>query len=879
MELRAAERRVVVMARLELAAPVGGILCRVAPAATPPLLEGAPLPDEGASVVLRGLRRRTVTLFEGAERVLVADGASAASGRLELAYPRLGEATRLVIDDPARAPARAWQLPGIAPRVRLRLPDGDAAVVALRAVALHVDLDDGALALHWRGVLDLPRGAAGWQEEVIGVEAGFVPSIPVSVLTAELAAPPTASPALAPPLDNRTALVATSFPWQLRPPANAWIVVVKGTFDLLDGAPARPATEPAPLQGEVLHPGGVSLAYPGDFAPMKPRADVILNGHAHARPGAALARVELRVGPLVSSLVVLGPRRWLSGGQPSEPEPFDRLPLRWEHAFGGPEVAANPVGVGAPPSTSVPRIERPEKLLQRRGDRPPPAGFAAIPPAWAPRAAALGTYGAAWQEARWPFFPEDFDWSYWNAAPAELTVPWLRGDEEYRVTSVRPSGGDLAGRLPGIWPRCFATREGGALGVEVPLRLDTLVIDADRAQMILVWRGAIEATSGAAAPRGLLVIEDPVDAPRPLEEVERLLAAAPADAELKVPVVSALLREIQGALDARRPAPGSDLRARAASIARVAPAAPRARRGDVERWIAAGERLAGRDLSGVDLSGLDLSGRDLSGAVLRGAILDDARLDGALCEGLRAADLRARRSSWKGARLSRADLTRADLEGADLSEAALDQATFADAELAGVVARGASGASVQLVRARLSRAIFDEARLPKADLSHATLDGASFRAAVLDDARLHEALAEGLVADRASLVDARFELARLDGASFREARARGAMWERASLAGADFTGADLREASFTAAALAGARFGGADLQRARLDGSVLVGASLSRANLMAANLAGADATRADFSGANLYRAETWGARLDGARLDGAMIKGTKLDRR
>ncbi|APR77721.1 Pentapeptide repeat family protein [Minicystis rosea] len=875
MKLDAGAPRVEVTARLDLVPPLpGSVLCRMAPAAIQVTWDER-RPSEGARLVVRGKRRATISLFEGGEQVIVADLAPSKGGEIELACARLGEGMRIVVDD---GEPHAWQLPGIAPAMRVWFRDATAVFADLAAAELHVDLDARAIALFWRGEAATPRELHDLVLDDVRLEGAFVPATPVSAITTDLDAPPPPPPGAALVFDNRTGLAATSFAWQLRPPTDAVIVVVKGTFDLVDGVAARPSEAPSPLSGE-RRAGSEIVTYPGDFAPFKPRADVIVQGHAHAKPGARVARVEVRVGALSTSLVALGPRRFLPGGAPSEPELFDRVALSWEHAFGGREIPANPAGTGVDPSSAPPQIERPDELLRRRGDRPRPIGFGAVPPSWEPRAKKLGAYGRTWQKTRWPFFPEDFDWSYWNAAPAEMTVEHLRGDEDYRLTSVLPGGGDLEGSLPGRTPRAFAV--GAKTLTEVPMRLDTAVFDADRKQVVLVWRGALELDRSEAPPREILLIEDPVDALRSMEDVERIRVAGEAQesepaTKAKGSAPSSLLREIRTALAARRPLPSAASAAGSGAPAMVRPEAPRVSRGMVQRWLAAGERLAGRDLSGADLSGLDFSGRDLTGTVLRGTNLDDANLDGASCEGLRATDLRARRSSWKGAKLTRADLARADLSGADLSGAHLDQTSFADAELTGVTARGASASGAQLVRARLIDARFDEAKLDKADLSHATMDGAHLVGATLDDAKLYEVLAEGLVADRASLADARFELARLDRASFKAARGAGSMWERASLGGADFTDAVLIESGFAGADLVGARFGGADLAGARFVSSKLERASFVRANVMRASFEDADMRGADFSGANLYQAETWRARMEGAKLAGALTKGTKI---
>jgi hypothetical protein len=128
-------------------------------------------------------------------------------------------------------------------------------------------------------------------------------------------------------------------------------------------------------------------------------------GHApHVR------HVSITAGAVQHRLAVFGSRRWrrvhpLGALEPSEPEPFDTLPLTWAHAFGGAFVMAagllpgtdlphpggrfgyplNENGVGFYPDERsavdqpLPRIERVEELVQRWSDRPEPGGFAPCP--------------------------------------------------------------------------------------------------------------------------------------------------------------------------------------------------------------------------------------------------------------------------------------------------------------------------------------------------------------------------------------------------------------------------------------------------------------------------------------------------------------------
>ncbi|MBK9265894.1 MAG: DUF2169 domain-containing protein [Polyangiaceae bacterium] len=127
-----------------------------------------------------------------------------------------------------------------------------------------------------------------------------------------------------------------------------------------------------------------------------------------ARPPFVVA-VSLRVGDVLRRVAVFGDRRWerAFGGDlvPSDPAPFDALPLAFDRAYGGkfdmppgPDpltgfphpggtmaFAKNPEGRGfyldaaSAEDGLLPNIELPEKLVQKWDDRPEPAGFAPCP--------------------------------------------------------------------------------------------------------------------------------------------------------------------------------------------------------------------------------------------------------------------------------------------------------------------------------------------------------------------------------------------------------------------------------------------------------------------------------------------------------------------
>ena len=275
---------------------------------------------------------------------------------------------------------------------------------------------------------------------------------------------------------------------KIRPPQWSATFIVKGTYRLRPGLPAAPFDEPDPLSGDtyVDDDPARSLRYPSDFSVHKPRTDVMVVGDAHAPAGAAVPELGVRfaLGTFSKTLRVVGDRVWsraVDGGiRVSNPEPFTTMPLGYERAFGGPGFGPNPVGRGRR-STLAPNVED-LRLPFLEPERAAPAGFAPLACTWDQRRALLGTYGDQWLRERWPWFPEDFDAGYFNAAPRDQQLEsTLGGDEEVLLQNLHADVSVFRSALPGRRARCFTNdraADGELAFREVPLRLDTVWLDA-----------------------------------------------------------------------------------------------------------------------------------------------------------------------------------------------------------------------------------------------------------------------------------------------------------------------------------------------------------------------------------------------------------------
>ncbi|MFE8645579.1 DUF2169 domain-containing protein [Sphingomonas sp. NCPPB 2930] len=244
---------------------------------------------------------------------------------------------------------------------------------------------------------------------------------------------------------------------------------------------------------------------------------------------------------------VTGPRSLTAGvlgWKLSEPEPATSVPIRWELAFGGTNqwwptwplqpwtppddktdvpldfhCTTNPAGTGwatAPWRNAVmdrvrrlraPQLEALDKpfgahhanaATRAAGRQPGKAGDAysaiGLGPVgrwWLPRRASAGTYDAAWRESRWPRLPVDFDFGYWNCAPADQQIDHPVGGEWMTLVNLTPAG-QTALRLPAPDLHLRVRLRAGPVFV-LPMRIDTVLLDLAAMTLTLVHRRCVAA--------------------------------------------------------------------------------------------------------------------------------------------------------------------------------------------------------------------------------------------------------------------------------------------------------------------------------------------------------------------------------------------------
>lgn len=293
--------------------------------------------------------------------------------------------------------------------------------------------------------------------------------------------------------------------------AEVLILVAKGTYDIIennkDGLPL--ASEQIPIQSADEYygePGKSSVRYESDLSLLKVGTDVVLLGHAYPLPKKMReVDVTLTAGKMRKTVRVFGDRVWdksLGRYTSSAPDRFEKIPLRYELAFGGVDSGAekdnfelrNPVGIGFHAAesqipvkgTKLPNIENPRTLIKKPTDRPGPAAFGFVGKSWVPRKELAGTYDSKWMTSKMPLLPDDFNDRFNNGASEGLVATeYFSGGEVIEISNVTPMG-----RLKFTLPQqtLVASMLVDAKLAQSEMNLDSVIIDSDNGKLMLVWR-------------------------------------------------------------------------------------------------------------------------------------------------------------------------------------------------------------------------------------------------------------------------------------------------------------------------------------------------------------------------------------------------------
>jgi hypothetical protein len=318
-------------------------------------------------------------------------------------------------------------------------------------------------------------------------------------------------------LVNATKLIA-GYTMSTDKTGREWLVVVaKGTYRIPDHFDHETPLleEQVPLvTSDVFsgEPGFSAPLYEIDFAPRKPRCDVLLNGSAYAPGDRPVERVtvSLRVGSLHKSFEVVGNRVWKRGMlffTATNPEPFTVMPISYDNAFGGVDRSqedsarhhwypTNHVGVGYHKYNGEGFIDKPLPNTEETGRRVTdpkgkykPMAFGPVGRGWQQRIKWAGTYNQKWKDERFPFLPDDFDERYFQCAPEDQQLDYLGGGEEVILVNLTPQGRTVF-KLPAVRePFDFLYKNGNTKRVTGVV--DTLVLEPDLGRFTLSLRASL----------------------------------------------------------------------------------------------------------------------------------------------------------------------------------------------------------------------------------------------------------------------------------------------------------------------------------------------------------------------------------------------------
>lgn len=324
---------------------------------------------------------------------------------------------------------------------------------------------------------------------------------------------------------NETAFVVQPVPLLDRDGHDVLVAIVKGTFTIDAAGKLALADEPSPVRvaDEPFDPESPrsSLRYASDLGLPKVGTDVLLRGDAISRAPVTALDVAVKVKQRVVPLRVHGPRLFHAGAFGvviGKAQPFERMPIVYERAYGGMSEdlsvveARNPSGVGVARSASdlvdklAPQIEHPERPHTTAADRHPPVGFGPIMTHWSPRRELAGTFDARWRALRMPLLPEDHDPRFGNVAHPSLQFPesLVEGD----VIAVHGMSLEtLVFALP-AFPLAVAARYDTGERELVRPQVDTVLVEPERRRVEIVARAVFRIGRARRVLREVVVRHD-----------------------------------------------------------------------------------------------------------------------------------------------------------------------------------------------------------------------------------------------------------------------------------------------------------------------------------------------------------------------------------
>ncbi|WP_221793871.1 DUF2169 family type VI secretion system accessory protein [Oceanobacter mangrovi] len=269
----------------------------------------------------------------------------------------------------------------------------------------------------------------------------------------------------------------------------------------------------------------------------KPGGELLLSGHACAPAQQPVRQLDVtvRLATIHKKLTVIGNRHWhgRSLRRASEPEPFEQLPLSYQHSYGGQGFAANPLGKGIIEENrrnqqtglyDLPNLYLANESNAADKHQRTPASFEPIGSDWPQRSAYQGTFDQQWLDEIHPGFPPDTRPELFYAAAADQHQAgyFLPGDP-FQLKGVSARQPELSGQLPPLQARVFVQQaksndeQASSRFIEVLTQLDTVWFFPDLDLGLVIYRGQqpISHPDGLDIQQLLLAYEGSTDNPRP----------------------------------------------------------------------------------------------------------------------------------------------------------------------------------------------------------------------------------------------------------------------------------------------------------------------------------------------------------------------------
>lgn len=171
----------------------------------------------------------------------------------------------------------------------------------------------------------------------------------------------------------------------------------------------------------------------------------------------------------------------------------------------------NPIGLGLDLSAgqSAPQLEVSLDKPYKGGpiEQYPPVSLTPVARSWLPRRRLAGTYDDDWLDQQWPLPPKDFDFAYWNCAPADQQIDYPDPGAQITLLNLYSAGapvwpltdkGRWRASLPphDVFVHTYFTDVPGR-GPDDAMALDTLVVDMAARQVCATYRWSYPVTEFA----------------------------------------------------------------------------------------------------------------------------------------------------------------------------------------------------------------------------------------------------------------------------------------------------------------------------------------------------------------------------------------------